>query len=102
MRPSRRTLRRQAELLSCRIRAQFDRMSKAYFTGFDFDLGERELGYALSFDHDLDMFVASLGLVKTSTGAAMKRGGKSRSQQWRVLVLMPAVPSFTRRGFGYG
>ena len=61
-----------------RIHAQFDHISETYFAGFDFDLGERELGYALSFDHDLDMFAASLGLVKTSIEAAMKEDGKFR------------------------
>ena len=58
------------------------------------------MGYALSFDHDLDMFVASLGLVKTSIEAAMKEDGKLSLQVRRVLVL--TTPSFTRRGFGYG
>jgi dynactin 1 len=84
-----------------RIHAQFDHISETYFSGFDFDLGERELGYALSFDHDLDMFAASLGLVKTSIEAAMKEDGEfgiaevtsSRSDAGR---------SHTRRRFGYG
>jgi len=30
----------------------------------------------LSFDHDLDMFAASLGLVKTSIEAVMKGDGE--------------------------
>ena len=47
------------------------------------------------------MFVASPGLVKTSIEATMKEDGKLRLQQWRVLVLMPVVPSFTRCGSGY-
>jgi len=59
-----------------RVHAQFDHISETYFVGFDFDLGERELGYALSFDHDLDMFAASLRLVKTSIEAVMKEDGK--------------------------
>jgi dynactin 1 len=33
------------------------------------------LGYALSFDHDLDMFAASLGLVKTSIEDVMNEDG---------------------------
>ena len=65
-----------ADLFLHRIHAQFDHISETYFAGFDFDLGERELGYALSFDHDLDMFAASLGLVKTSIEAVMKEDGK--------------------------
>lgn len=59
-----------------RIHAQFDHIGETYLSGLDFDLGERELGYALSFDHDLDMFAASLGLVKTSIEAAMKEDGE--------------------------
>ena len=35
-------------------------------------MGERELGYALSVDHDLEMFAASVGLIKTSVEAVMK------------------------------
>jgi dynactin 1 len=38
-------------------------------------LGERELGYALSFDRDLDMFAASIGLTKTSVGNIVKDDG---------------------------
>ncbi|RDB28736.1 Dynactin, isoform [Hypsizygus marmoreus] len=49
-----------------KIQAQFDHLAETYFDGFEFDLGERELGYVLSFDHDLDMFAASIGLAKTS------------------------------------
>lgn len=90
-----------ADLSLDRIHAQFDHISETYFAGFEFDLGERELGYALSFDHDLDMFAASLGLVKTSIEAAMKEDGKcgivmvksSRFDVGRVYV---------RRGFGRG
>ena len=55
-----------------RIQAQFDHLAETHFNEFDFDLGERELGYALSFDHDLEMFAASVGLIKTSVDAIMK------------------------------
>ncbi|KAG6889336.1 hypothetical protein C0995_001744 [Termitomyces sp. Mi166 len=55
-----------------KIQAQFDHLAETYFDGFDHDLGERELGYALSFDHDLDMFAASIGLAKTSVGSILK------------------------------
>jgi dynactin 1 len=58
------------------MQAQFDHLVETYFGGFDFDLGERELGYALSFDHDLDIFAASLGLIKTSIEAVMKEDGE--------------------------
>ena len=70
-----------------RIHAQFDHIGETYFAGFDFDLGERELGYALSFDHDLDMFAASLGLVKTSIEAVVKEDGRFLLQLQRILVL---------------
>ena len=83
-----------------RIHAQFDHISETYLAGLDFDLGERELGYALSFDHDLDMFAASLGLVKTSIEAAMKEEGKLGT------LLIPTshlgANWCTRCGVGYG
>ncbi|KAK2464772.1 hypothetical protein APHAL10511_003190 [Amanita phalloides] len=49
-----------------KIQAQFDHIAETYFAGFDHDLGERELGYVMMLDHDLDMFAASIGLTKTS------------------------------------
>ncbi|KAG6885817.1 hypothetical protein C0993_009209 [Termitomyces sp. T159_Od127] len=55
-----------------KIQAQFDHLAETYFNGFDHDLGERELGYVLSFDHDLDMFAASIGLAKTSVESILK------------------------------
>ncbi len=57
------------------MQSQFDHLAETYFNHFDFDLGERELGYALSFDYDLEMFSASVGLIKTSVSAIMKDGG---------------------------
>ncbi|KAG6334284.1 hypothetical protein ID866_4799 [Astraeus odoratus] len=58
---------REMEFVSdvLKLQAQFDHLAETYFSGFDQDLGERELGYALSFDHDLDAFAASIGLTKT-------------------------------------
>lgn len=58
------------------MQSQFDHLSETYFNGYDFDLGERELGYALSFDYDLEMFYASIGLIKTSVSAIMEDQGK--------------------------
>ncbi len=58
-----------------RIQSQFDHLSETYFNNFEYDLGERELGYALSFDHDLEMFAASVGLIKTSVDAVLKDKG---------------------------
>ncbi|KAJ6541721.1 dynein associated protein-domain-containing protein [Mycena capillaripes] len=49
-----------------KITAQFDHLAETYFSGYDYDLGERELGYLTSFDLDLDIFAASIGMTKTS------------------------------------
>ncbi|KAJ7729076.1 dynein associated protein-domain-containing protein [Mycena maculata] len=49
-----------------KITAQFDHLAETYFSGFEYDLGERELGYLASFDLDLDIFAASIGMTKTS------------------------------------
>ncbi|KAI0042583.1 hypothetical protein FA95DRAFT_1636409 [Auriscalpium vulgare] len=54
-----------------RIQAQFDHLAETYFEGFDLDLGERELGFALSLDHDLDVYASSVGLTKTAVEAIM-------------------------------
>ncbi|KAJ7839751.1 dynein associated protein-domain-containing protein [Mycena leptocephala] len=40
--------------------------AETYFSGFDYDLGERALGYLTSFDLDLNIFAASIGMTKTS------------------------------------
>lgn len=61
------------------MQAQFEHLAETYFDGFDHDLGERELGYALSFDSDLDMFSASIGLTKTALEALMQDDGMSDS-----------------------
>ena len=58
-----------------RIQSQFDHIMETYFNGFDFDLGERELGYALSCDYDLEMFSASVGLIKTAINGIMEDEG---------------------------
>ena len=58
-----------------KMQSQFDHLSETYFHNFDYDLGERELGYALSFDHDLEMFAASVGLIKTTVAAILKDNG---------------------------
>ncbi|KAG6879324.1 hypothetical protein C0992_003541 [Termitomyces sp. T32_za158] len=55
-----------------KIQAQFDHLAETYFNDFDHDLGERELGYVLSFDHDLDMFAASIGLAKTCVESILR------------------------------
>ncbi|OJA12293.1 hypothetical protein AZE42_09951 [Rhizopogon vesiculosus] len=46
--------------------AHFDYIAEIYFDGFEQNLGEREFGYALSFDHDdRNVFATSIGLTKT-------------------------------------
>ncbi|KDQ62879.1 hypothetical protein JAAARDRAFT_28852 [Jaapia argillacea MUCL 33604] len=65
---------REMECVSdvAKLQAQFDHLAETYFAGFDHDLGERELGYATSFELDLDMVSASMGLAKTSIAVATK------------------------------
>jgi dynactin 1 len=58
------------------MQAQFDHLAETYFDGFEHDLGERELAYTLSFDHDLDVFAASIGLTKTSVAAILEDQGE--------------------------
>ena len=59
-----------------RIQAQFEHIAETYFDRFDFDLGERQLGYALSLDNDLDMFTAAIGLTKTAIETVLKDPGE--------------------------
>ena len=61
--------------MALRIQAQFDHLAEAYFSGFDTDLAERELGYVVSLDHDLDMFAASISLAKTSVTGLIQEDG---------------------------
>ncbi|KAF8555146.1 dynactin [Imleria badia] len=65
---------REMEFVSdiVKLQAQFDHLAETYFSGFEQDLGERELGYAFSFDHDLDVFAASIGLTKTSVATILR------------------------------
>ncbi|KAF9567724.1 dynactin [Agrocybe pediades] len=55
-----------------KIHAQFDHLAETYFAGFETDLAEREVGYVMAFDHDLDMFAASISLARTSVAALIK------------------------------
>ncbi|KAF8167287.1 dynactin [Crassisporium funariophilum] len=55
-----------------RIQRALDEMAVSYFDGFESDLLEREMGYVLAFDHDLDMFAALIGFAKTSVADIMK------------------------------
>ena len=58
------------------MHAQFEHLAESYFDGFEHDLGERELGYAQSFDNDLDMFLASIALTKTAIEEVLKDEGE--------------------------
>lgn len=58
-----------------RIHASFDHLAEMHFNNYETDLVERELGYVMAFDHDLDMFAASIGLTKTSVAAIIKEEG---------------------------
>ncbi|EJD45781.1 hypothetical protein AURDEDRAFT_87692 [Auricularia subglabra TFB-10046 SS5] len=57
--------------------AQFDHLAELYFSRFEHDLGERELSLASSFDSDLDMFAAAVGLTKTALTAHIKEDDNS-------------------------
>lgn len=63
------------------MQAQFEHLAETYFNGYEHDLGERELGYALSFDHDLDVFAASISLTKTSVTSIIKEEGNIYSNR---------------------
>jgi dynactin 1 len=53
----------------------FEHLAETYFSGFDYDLGERELGYLTAFDVDLDIFAASIGMTKTSITTLVQDDG---------------------------
>lgn len=62
-------------MLLNRIQAQFDHLAETYFEGFDLDVGERELGFVLTLDHDLDIYASSVGLAKTAVEGVLKDEG---------------------------
>jgi dynactin 1 len=70
-----------------RITAQFDHLAETYFSGFDYDLGERELGYLVSFDLDLDIFAASIGMTKTSIATLVQDDGTRFSSPLKSRAL---------------
>lgn len=63
-------------LFTIRIQSQFDHLAETYFDGFEHDIGERELGYVVSFESDLDVFAAAIGLTKTSVETGIQDDGK--------------------------
>ncbi|KAL5476529.1 hypothetical protein ACEPAI_3386 [Sanghuangporus weigelae] len=50
----------------------FGHLVELYSEGLEYDLGERELGYALAFDHELDNLSASLALISSYISDIMK------------------------------
>ncbi|KAL5533874.1 hypothetical protein ACEPAG_334 [Sanghuangporus baumii] len=50
----------------------FGHLVEMYSEGLEYDLGERELGYALTFDHELDNLSASLALISSYISDIMK------------------------------
>jgi len=62
-------------VLFYRILAQFEHLAETYFSGVDYDLGERELDHAMQVDTDLDMFAAAVGLTKTAIQTIQKDDG---------------------------
>jgi hypothetical protein len=55
---------------------QFEHLAEAYFTGFKFDVGERELDRILSVEHDLDSFIGAIGLSKHELETVMRDEGE--------------------------
>lgn len=54
---------------------QFEHLAEAYFSGYRFDLGERQLDRIQSVEHDLDSFIAAIGLSKYELEAAVRDEG---------------------------
>lgn len=82
-----------------RIHASFEHLAELHFNDYETDLVERELGYVMAFDHDLDMFAASIGLTKTSVAAIIKEEGD-------FFSLLPSVNGLADSSYrccpGYG
>lgn len=55
---------------------QFEHLAEAYFAGKKFDLGERQLDRILAVEHDLDSFVAAIGLSKNELETILTDEGK--------------------------
>ena len=87
--------------MSCRHRmqAQFDHLAETYFEGFPHDLGERQLGYVSLFDHDLDMFLGSMGLIKTTVNAVLKDDGTFVCRISRMSLTLPTEITFDMGGY---
>lgn len=55
---------------------QFEHLAEAYFSGFRFDVGERQLDRILSVEHDLDSFIAAIGLSKYELETVVRDEGR--------------------------
>ena len=55
---------------------QFEHLGEAYFSGFRFDVGERQLDQILSVEHDLDSFIAAIGLSKYELETVVRDEGR--------------------------
>ena len=75
------------DILLNRTQIQFDQLAETHFKDFHTDLAERESGYVLTFDHDLDMFAASISLSRTSVAAIIKEEGLSRNSSFPGIDL---------------
>jgi dynactin 1 len=67
--------------IQSRMLGQFDHLAETYFSGSQFDLGECELDRILSVEHDLDYFVAAIGLTKNHLETVMNDEGTTSSSQ---------------------
>lgn len=68
---------------------QFEHLAEAYFAGMKFDLGERQLDRILSVEHDLDSFVAAIGLSKNELQIILSDEGRPHTTYLVVARLKP-------------
>ena len=71
-----------------RISNQFEHLSEMYLPNSDFDLGERELGLALSLDHDIDFFASAMAWTKTSLLEIFKDDGQPHSLYEKMMLTL--------------
>jgi dynactin 1 len=55
--------------------AQLGHLAQAVFNREDLDAGERQLGFALAFDYDLDNFAAAVGFARHTIERYMAEPG---------------------------
>lgn len=69
-----------------RMLGQFEHVAESYFSGYNFDLGERQLDRILSVEHDLDSFIAAIGLSKYELETAV------RDEGWGFFPVVRILP----------